>query len=287
MALVRYSVLYNGPFAVYTSRTGLTDIRTGLAELGGGFNVGDFMDLTESEANSWSAQYLGQGANLLHAGRYRIVQVSTLSTASTCKAGYPCGIANWMTVQQAIITAAGSGQTAGTYNIASSDSGGTSTSNLQVVVGSAGTIISATATTPGAGFTSLPTWTLTTLGGTPGTVVAQMTINPYVVGSFDTTASTSLYSPRGVFLNPTALTAAQVAAGAYVLIQEEGVATIYVTTATNTALPLSVNAATAGAVTTTTATTTFAPAGFLGYSLDVAAAASTIRVPLQLPLWQG
>ena len=64
MALVRYSVFYNGPFAVYTSRTGLTDIRTGLAELGGGFNVGDFMDLTEAEAQSWSQQYTAQGAAL-------------------------------------------------------------------------------------------------------------------------------------------------------------------------------------------------------------------------------
>lgn len=285
MALVRYSVFYNGPYAVYTSKTGLTDLRTGLPELGGGLNLGDFCDLTEAEANAWSAQYAGQGPQL-HAGRYRFVQVQGASTAATCKQGYPCGIGLPTTVQQAIITVAGTGATDGTYTVSSSASGGTAKSTLQYVV-SGGIIISAQVLTPGAGFTSVPTWSLTASSTSGGIIIAQMNVSENVVGSFDTTASISLYSVRGVFINPTALTTAQVTAGAYVLIQEQGIANVYVTTATNTALPLSVNTATAGAVTTTTASGTFAATGFMGYSLDVAAAASLIRVQLFLPQWAG
>lgn len=124
MALVRYSVFYNGPYAVYTSKTGLTDLRTGLPELGGGLNVGDFCDLTEDEANAWSSQYAGQGAQL-HRGRYRFVQIAAAATAANIKQGTPVGIATGTTVQQAVIANAGSGYTAGTYNVASSTSGGT------------------------------------------------------------------------------------------------------------------------------------------------------------------
>ena len=287
MALVRYSVLYLGPFAVYTSKTGQTDLRTGLPELGGGFNAGDFFDLTEAEANAWSQQYAGQAQYILHAGRYRIVYVQPASTASTCVFGYPCGIGVGQSVQQAMIANAGTGATAGTYTVQSSTSGGTTKATLQYVVGASGTIISATITNPGAGFTSTPTFSLTASGTSGGSIVSQMAVSGNIVGSFDTTASVSLYNVRGVFLNTTALTSAQVTAGAYVLIQETGIAPVYVTTATNTALPLSVNAATAGAVTTATATGTLAATGFMGYSLDIAAASSYIRTQLALPPFQG
>ena len=284
MALVRYSVLYNGPYAVYTSRTGLVDLRTGLAELGGGFNVGDFMDLTEAEANSWSLQYAGQGPQL-HAGRYRICQAATTATAANTKQGAPVGIATGNTVQQAVITAAGSGGTAGTYNVASSTSGGTATSNLQYTIGSSGQVISAIATTPGAGFTSTPTWSLAA-SGTSGTVVAQMTVNESVITSFDASA-VSLFIPRGLFLN--ALTAAQISAGAFVLIQEQGIGSAQVTTATNTAIPCSLSALTGGAITSATAAANTIPAGFLGFTLDVASATAgaLTRVQLQLPQWAG
>ncbi len=287
MALVRYSVFYNGPFAVYTSRTGLTDIRTGLPELGGGLNLGDFCDLTEAEANSWSIQYGGTAKGLLHAGRYRFVYVQAASTAATCVFGYPCGIGLGTTVQQATITNAGTGATAGTYTIASSTSGGTATSILQYVVGSSGTIISANVLSPGAGFTSVPTWSLTASGTSGGVIVAQLGITENIVGSFDTTASISLYSPRGLFLNTTALTTTQVSAGAYVVIQEQGIGTAYVTTATNTAVPCSVSALTGGAVTTATSAANTVPAGFMGYTLDTAAAAAYCRFQMQLPQWPG
>lgn len=287
MALVRYSVFYNGPYALYTSRTGLTDIRTQMPELGGGLNLGDFCDLTEAEANSWSQQYGGQ-ANQLHAGRYRFAQVQAKSTAASCVYGAPCGIGLGTTVQQAVIANAGSGYTAGTYAVNSSTSGGTTAATAVIVVGSSGTIISATITNPGAGFTSVPTFSLTALGsGSSGSVIAQLSISENTVGSFDTTASVSLYSPRGLFLFTTALTTAQVTAGAYGLIQEQGIGTVLVTTATNTAVPCSVSALTGGAITTATAAANTIPAGFMGYTLDVAAAAAYCRVQLQLPQWAG
>src|SRR5208282_1588622 len=124
MALVRYSVFYNGPFAVYTSSTGLLDIRTLLPELGGGLNLGDFCDLTEAEANSWSQQYAGTYQQL-HAGRYRFVYIQPASTASTIKQGYPCGIGLGQSVQQVVVANAGSAYTGGSYSITSSTSGGT------------------------------------------------------------------------------------------------------------------------------------------------------------------
>jgi hypothetical protein len=274
MALIRYSVGYAGLTAVYTSPTGLTDIRTGLTELGGGMNVGDFVDLTDAEAQSWSPN--------LYAGRYRFVQLSTASTAANVVQGKPCGIAAPTTVGRVAISGVGSGQTAGTYLVNSSASGGTALAVAQVVVGAAGTITSATLVNPGAGFTSTPTFTVAA-GGTPGTILAQMAVSENVVSSFDASAI-SLNSVRGVFLG--SVTAAQITAGAFVFIQEQGVATALVTTATNTTVGCTAATVTAGAITTATETTAH-PIGLLGLTLDVAAASTLVRVELNLPVRQG
>ena len=283
MALVRYSVFYLGPYAVYTSKTGLTDLRTGLPELGGGLNLGDFVDLTEAEANSWSQQYAGQGKQL-HRGRYRFVYVSTAATYSNIVQGAPVGMALGMTVQQAAIATVGSGGTAGTYTVSSSTSGGTATSTLQYTVGSSGGVTQAIVLTPGAGFTSIPTWSLSA-SGTSGSVVAQMTVDTNVVTSFDSSAI-ELSNVRGLFL--ASLTSAQVTAGAYVLIQEQGIGSCQVTTATQSTVGCQA-AATTGAVITTTTASTSPPVGFFGYILDAASTTTgyLTRIQLQLPQWPG
>lgn len=274
MALIRYSVGYAGLTAVYTSPTGLTDIRTGLTELGGGMNVGDYVDLTEAEAQSWSPN--------LHAGRYRFVQLATAATAANIKQGTPVGFGTPTTVGQVAISTLGSGQTAGTYLVNSSASGGTTLAVAQVVIGAGGTITSATLVSAGAGFTSTPTFTVAA-GGTPGTILAQLALSENFVTSFDASAL-SLNSVRGVFLAP--VTAAQITAGAFVFIQEQGIATVFVTTATNTAPGCTAATVTAGVVTTATETTAH-PIGLLGLTLDVAAASTLVRVELNLPVRQG
>lgn len=281
MALVRYSVFYNGPFAVYTSRTGLTDIRTNLAELGGGFNVGDCVDLTEAEAQSWSQQYAGQGTTL-HEGRYRVVQLCAQATTGNTGFGKVVGVAPGTTVQGINILTAGSGQTAGTYTITATGGTFTTAAVAQVVVGAAGTVISATILNGGSYTTNaVPTFTLVT-GGTVGTVQAQLISSSNFVTTFDSSAINVLLV-RGVFLGT--VTAAQITAGAWILIQEEGIASVLVTTATSAASGAAAWAATASAV--TTAVQTAAYSGTLGYAIDVPTASALCRVQLNLPIREG
>ncbi len=68
-----------------TSPTGLTDPRTGQTYYAGGLNLGDYFDLTETEAASLS--YTTAPSVLLHAGRYRRIQVDSGATASNVKTG--------------------------------------------------------------------------------------------------------------------------------------------------------------------------------------------------------
>jgi hypothetical protein len=276
MPYVRYNVSYQGLTAVYPSSTGLVDVRTGLPELGGGMNLGDTTDFTEAEAQALSPN--------LHEGRYRFVQVLAAATAANIKRGSPVGWGVGTTVQQIALAAAGSGYTPdGTYSCVSTVSGGTVKAVAQVVV-SGGAIISATLSNPGAGFTSVPTFSLSELsGGSGGSILAQMATSPNSVTSFDASAL-SLSSVRGVFLAP--ITAAQIAAGAFVWIQETGMCTALVTTATNTA-PGCAAAATTGGVVTTTTVATSTPIGFFGYTLDLAAANTLVRVEMRVTPQQG
>ena len=65
------------------SPSGFADLRTGAAIYAGGLNLGDYFDLTEAEANQLS--YTTNG--ILHAGRYRRVQVDSSATAAYVKTG--------------------------------------------------------------------------------------------------------------------------------------------------------------------------------------------------------
>lgn len=281
MPQVPFTSFYLGPVAVYTSPTGLTDPITGLSEKGGNFNLGDYCDVTEKDAMVWNATYAP--ATPLHQGRYRIVKLATAATYSNVGLGKPVGFALGTTVQQVSLSAAGSGYTNGTFTCMSSTSGGTTKATAQVVV-SGGVVISATLLNPGSGFTSVPTFGLTELtGGTAASILAQMTTEANVVCSFDSGAL-QLSDVRGVFL--CSVTAAQVSAGAYLVIQEAGIAPVLVGTATNTASGCAM-AATTGAVVTTTTAATSVPVGFFGYTLDLAAASTLVRGALRCAIMQG
>jgi hypothetical protein len=281
MARVLYSVLYLGPYAVYTSPTGLTDLRTGKAENGGGFNVGDYMELTEKEANAWSQPYAGQGP-LLHEGRYRIVGVSPQAVAANSYQGAVVGIAPGNVVQAATILTAGIGQTAGTYTATATGGTFTSAAVLQYVIGAAGTLISATIQNGGSySSPTVPTFTIAA-GGTPGTVQAQLIASSNYVTTFDASAINVL-SARGTFLQ--SMTAAQITAGAWVLIQEDGIGQVYVTNTTTTTSGSILWSATNSTVTSNVGTASYT--GTLGWAIDAPVANSLCRFQFNLPIRQG
>ena len=286
MAQVPFQALYNGPYAVYTSPTGMASPITGTPYLGGALHEGDYVDLQASEAAIWNVQY----GNKLYPGRYRLVRLSTNATTGNLGFGYPVGYGLGTYVANAIVAAGGSGYTitaggasSGTVSINSSAAGGTAaTASITL---SAGVITSAQITFAGSGMTSVPTFTLSSVlsSGTGGSLVAQQYESPNFISSFDS-SSGNLVDVRGIGL--CTVTASQITAGAWIVIQELGDAPLYVTTATATASGSVATAATAAAVTTTTSAT--APVGgFIGYTIDIAAATSLTRVRLRLPVVQG
>jgi hypothetical protein len=286
MAQTPAQSFYNGPFAVYTSPTGMADGLTGIPYLGGTLHEGDYVDLTADEAAQWNILY---GANL-YPGRYRFVRVSPNATYSNIKFGTPVGIGLGTSVAQVLVATAGSGYTitatgasSGTVAISSSAAGGTAaTANLTIV---GGVITSAQLTYPGANMTSVPTFTLSSVlsSGSAGVVLAEQVISPNFISSFDS-SSAQLSTVRGVSL--TTITAAQITAGAWIVIQEEGIAPILVTTATNTAAGCYAAATTGAAVTTTTAATAI-PVGYFADTLDIATASATVRGILHIAVLQG
>lgn len=194
------------------SPSGQTDNMTGYPYEGGGLNLGDYFDLTNDEAAT--ASYTTNG--LLYSGRYRYVQVDSGATAANVKTGTVGYTRLGSTVKSVVVLTQGSGQTVGTYQIASTGGGGTG-AIIQVVVASA-TSITASVVSGGYGYTSVPTFTLAT-GGTPGTVVAQLNSTPNIVTSAD--VATNAVRPV-VFLN-------SITPGNYGFIQELGTATVLAT----------------------------------------------------------
>lgn len=79
MSLKRNEFLPQNILTVYTSPSGMTDIRTNQPYYAGGLMVGDYFDLTEAEAQAQSS--------VLHQGRYRFVQVDSTATAANILQG--------------------------------------------------------------------------------------------------------------------------------------------------------------------------------------------------------
>lgn len=283
MAQVPYTSFYLGPFAVYTSPTGMASGITGNPYLGGTLHQDDYCDLSAQEAAFWNIRF---GSNLFP-GRYRFVRFSNRSTAANIGFGKPAGYALGQTVAQVVISNGGtSATTDGTYTITSSASGGTAAATALATV-SGGIITAVQLTFPGAGFTSVPTFGLTEIAGlTSGSVLAQMADGPNFISSFDA-ACAQLSSVRGVFLT-TAITTAQVTAGAWGVIQENGIANVNVTAGTAIAAG-GYLAATTGAVVTASAAATSRPIGYFGDTLDLTGGTvpMIVRAVLQLPVQQG
>lgn len=281
MAQVPYTSFYQGPFAVYTSPTGMQSSITNVPYLGGSLHSGDYCDLQANEAAVWNQNF----GSKLNAGRYRLVQLSTLSTAASIAFGKPVGWGTPQSVGQVAITAAGTGSGSGTVTCSSTTSGGIAATASVTV--SAGVIVGVQLINPGSGFTAVPTWGLTELTAagitSSGTIASEMAVSPNFVGSFDTTASIALSAPRGIAL--VAPTTAQVTAGAWIVIQESGIAPALVTTNTSGTIGNFLWAGTGGAITSNV------PAwytGMLGWTVDTVSAANQIvRVNLTLPMVQG
>lgn len=292
MAQTLAQTLYLGPFAVYTSPTGLTDNVTGIPMLGGDMHEGNYVDVTQPEINQWNTFY----GSKLNTGRYRLVRLSTLATAANIGFGKPVAWAFPNMLGQVAISGAGTVTSAvdGQYAVSSTTdavSGNlpASTAAVAVVQVSGGVIIGAQLTFAGANMRTLPTFPLTEISGYTGgagPLVAQMAWSPNFVTSFDNAAPNvaNISSPRGVFL--TTVTAAQITANAWVVIQELGVAPVQITAGTTIASGGSVTATTGAVV---TAAAAGAPGvGFMGYLLDAVLASPVVaRVDLALPTRQG
>ncbi len=284
MAQVPALSFYLGPFAVYTSPTGMTDVNTGIPYLGGTLHDGDYVDATTSEIAQWNIRFGTQ----LYTGRYRFVRLSTAATTGNLGFGYPVGWGLPQNLAAVGITAAGTGSGTGTVLCASTAAGGTAATALVTVA--AGVITGAQLVYAGANFTSVPTWGLTeiTTAGitTSGTIESFMNYTPNFVSSLDSSALT-VYKCRGIGL--CSVTAAQITANAWIVIQESGIAPVYVTTATATAAGSTAYlSATAGVVSTVAAAATTAKyVSTIGTTLDVATSGELCRVILDIPINQG
>lgn len=276
MAQVSFTSFYNGPLAVYPSSTGLVDSLTGAPQLGGDFLQGNYCDLTAADAKVWNQQY---GSNF-YPGRYRIVALSKNATAANVVKGKPCAIAQGTSVAEVVIATAGSGQTPGNYTAAASSGAAT----IAYTINSSGALSSVTVTNPGSAYApgAAPTFTIAA-GGTPGTVAVHMNVSENVVTSWDSSAISLTNDPRGVFLG--SVTAAQITAGAWIIIQELGIAEVLVTTAAAPAVGQQLTVTASGG-TVVAAAPAFA-ASVLGKAIDLPAAASFTRCELALPVRQG
>lgn len=248
-----------------SSPSGMTDVDTGQPLQGGGLNLGDYFDITNDEASN--ASYATNG--ICYAGRYRFVQLDSGATAANVKTGTVGYARSGNSVKTVQTITVGSGQTAGTYLIsATPGSGGGSGAVIQVVVGAGGTIVgNPSVINGGFGYTSVPTFSLSSLGGTPGTISVQLGYTVNLVSSADQVGVTVEAAVRPVvFLN-------SITPGNYGFIQELGVATVLANSAVSqTAAGSYCNVVSGNAGTITCTAATGSPIGTtVGVAIDAPA----------------
>ena len=254
-----------------TSASGQTDNMTGAAYYGDGLYPGIYADMTNAEAAASS----NLGVGLLYNGRYRYVQVDSGATAANVKTGTVGYMRSGSTVDSVVLLTAGSGQTAGTYQVAATvGSGGGSGAIIQVIVGSAGTVTSVSVVNGGFGYVSVPTFTLVT-GGTVGTVAAELHSTPNIVTSADQVSATAVPVHPVVFLS-------SITPGNYGFIQELGLATVLGNVTQTSALVGSyVNAVTSNSGTVTTTAASGSPIGStIGLAVDLPVSSNLFKVQL-------
>jgi hypothetical protein len=255
------------------SQSGMSDPITGLQYAGGGLNLGDYFDLTEQEANQLSYPTNG----LLHAGRYRYVYVASNATAANVKAGTVGYIQPGQFVQNIVQLVAGSGMTVGTSVTGTTSGGGATTQATYQVVVLTATTVAITLLTPGVGFTSLPTATITGTGGTPPTLNVQMGYAVNQVTSADIASSNGVLVRPVVFLN-------SITPGNYGFVQELGIATVLdAATVLQTAGTFAIAASSSPIGLMTTSSTTFTQYA-IGYVLDGVAVTNTAITPFKVLL---
>ena len=262
----------------FPTASGIQDLRTGQDFPAGGLNMGDYFDVTEQEANSMSALTVG----LLHHGRYRLVKVDSGATVANVKTGTVGFIRIGTFVQGVLISAVGSGGTAGTYTVPvpAGQAGGAGAA-VQVTVGAGGTVTFASVLQGGNNYTGpLTALSLSLTGLVPGltgaTVLLQLNSTPNIITSADqaNTQFSNLPARAVVFLNA-------ITPGNFGFIQELGLATVL----TNAALtaPTVLNANSSGLVASGTL-----GLGSVGEAIDTATAAQQlIKMYMQyLPVCQ-
>ncbi|CAN5951052.1 unnamed protein product [Sphagnum jensenii] len=232
--------------ANFTSPTGLTDSATGQPIAAGGLNLGAYFNATNQEAGQ--ASYAVNG--ILYGGRYRLIQVDSGATAANVKTGtvgYLRAGGGTGAVKSVVITNAGTGATAGTYQINANAGFGGQGAVISVTV-AGGAITAVSVVNGGYNYNSVPTFSLTATGTTGGAVAAQLDTSINVVTSQDQVGTTAIAVRPVVFLNA-------ITPGNYGFIQELGIATVLggatLTSATSAAF---VNVAANGVVNTTLAT---------------------------------
>lgn len=280
MPKVPFTAFFQGPLSVYPIQTGESDPVTGSAYLGTDFLEGNYADVSNEDAAQWNNQYGTQ----LKGGRYRICRVAqnanTAGFPSVAGNGTPVGWAAGTTVGSVVIAAAGTGYTAGTYNCASTYNIGSQMPCLiQVTVGASGTIVAAAVVQPGGPFLATPTFSLSEItGGSGGSILAQLSQSSSYISSFDSTSIATTSLVRGICYTP--ITAAQITAGAWVVVQESGVAQVYVTTSDSTVGTQAI-AVSGGTVTTRTYA---ASALEIGFTLAKSASGITVPTKLTIPV---
>lgn len=284
MPKVPFTAFFQGPLAVYPIQTGQQDPVTGAAYLGTDFLEGNYADVSNEDAQQWNSQYGTQ----LKGGRYRICRLATnANTANLPQVAGAGGVVGWAagtTVGSAVIANAGSGGTNGTYSCASSYNIGSQSPAIAQVVVSGGAIISAAIIQGGGPFLATPTFGLTEIPGIGGGVslLAQLSQSSSYVTTFDSTAISDISLVKGIAYTP--VTAAQIAAGAWIVVQESGIAQVKVGTTTQSAVgdQAVATATTAGGVVTTQ--TPAYSALEVGSVLAVPAVGATVPVKLTIPV---
>ena len=285
MPKVPFTAFFQGPLAVYPIQTGQQDPITGAPYLGTDFLEGNYADVSNEDAAQWNSQY----GTALKGGRYRICRLATnANTANLPQVAGAGGVVGWAAgtfVQSAVIANAGSGATTdGTYNCASTYNIGSQSPAIAQVVISGGKMISASIVQGGGPFLATPTFGLTEIAGLAGgaSLLAQLYQSSTFVTTFDSTAVSAISMVKGIAYAP--VTAAQIAAGSWIVVQESGIAQVKVGTTTQSAVgdQAVATASTAGGVITTQ--TPAYSALEVGVVLAVPAVGATVPVKLTIPV---
>jgi len=271
----RFITSYNGLTGVYyPSELGLVDIRSGQPYVGGGLYLGAVSELTSAEAQALTPP----GQPQVYGGRYRFVQIDPGATAANLGFGKVVGWAKGTQVQQVSILTAGSGQTPGSYTANASAGGAV----IQYTINGSGALASVSVLNGGtyASNAAIPTFTIAA-GGTPGTVVAQMSTNPNVVTSADVSPAT-LVSARGIILGGPP-TAADLANPAYAWICESGMSNVLGNASIGGGAAYGTWVESNGDGTVTAASAGVFSGAMVGYALDTPQSSALFRVQLTLP----